>query len=249
MVYYKNNKWRFWEIDFLRGIAIVAMIAFHFIWSLNYFNVIGHLTHLFYWQAFAKITASIFILLVGVSLTLSYSRIRKTDIKRYKKYFLRGLKTFNYGLIVTIVSYLLIRTEFVKFGILHFIGTGIIFAMFFLNFRYMNLILGIISIAIGSVFYQINTHIRWLFWLGLKYPGFSTLDYFPLFPWFGLILIGIFIGNTVYPDGRRRINHREHPNKTENVFCFLGRYSLLIYFIHMIVILGIVYTIKIIPYI
>ena len=34
----------------------------------------------------------------------------------------------------------------------------------------------------------------WLLWLGLPPVRYATFDYFPLLPWFGLILLGIWLG-------------------------------------------------------
>ena len=103
-----SQKWRLWEVDFLRGIAVIMMIIFHYFWSMEHFGVynIGIKTGL--WSTLALLTAGIFIFLVGISLTLSYSKINHKKIDYFKKYLKRGIKIFVYGLIVTIVSYFLI---------------------------------------------------------------------------------------------------------------------------------------------
>ncbi|HMA82892.1 MAG TPA: heparan-alpha-glucosaminide N-acetyltransferase domain-containing protein, partial [Candidatus Thermoplasmatota archaeon] len=36
----KKADGRLWEIDFIRGIAIILMIAFHFIYDLNHYKII-----------------------------------------------------------------------------------------------------------------------------------------------------------------------------------------------------------------
>jgi uncharacterized membrane protein len=97
----------------------------------------------------------------------------------------------------------------------------------------MNLVFGAAAIAIGLFLQSRSFPSPWLLWLGLAPEGFYTLDYIPLFPWFGVVLIGIFLGNALYGGYRRRFHL---PNLSESSLarlpCLLGRNSLLIYLIH-----------------
>lgn len=234
---------RFWEIDFLRGIAIIMMIIFHTIFDLNYFGAHNFDVYSGFWWAFVRITATIFIFLVGVSLTLSYSRAIKN--KKGKdlllKYLYRGTKIFSWGLIITLITWVFFRQEFIIFGILHFIGLAIILAYFFLRFRLLNLFLGVAFIIIGIYLANLTVDFPWLIWLGFMPQNFYTFDYFPILPWFGLVLIGLFFGNLFYPEGKRRIKIREIKNPVTDLFCFLGRHSLFIYLIHQPILIALLY--------
>ena len=178
---------RFWEIDTLRGIAIIMMITFHTIFDLNYF---GHYTFNLqsgFWFFFARLTASIFIFLVGLSLTISYGRAikeYKTELALFGKYLKRGLKLFSLGLVISLVTWFLFREGFIIFGILHFIGVSIILAYPLLKLRCNYLILGI-AIIVSVFLLKDFAFTPWLLWL-LPWKNFYTLDYFPLLPWFGL---------------------------------------------------------------
>jgi len=216
------------------------MIVFNYVWTLNFFGITKTNIHSFHWKLLALATAGTFIFLVGISLTLSYSRLKPKQ-NYVKKYFIRGLKIFGYGIAVTIVSYILLKNNFVRFGILHFIGTGIIFSIPFLNFKELNLFFGVLVILIGNFLKNIVVTSHLLVWVGLQYAGFHTVDFFPIFPWFGLILIGIFFGNKLFPNGKRKIKARQKPINALRPFCFLGRHSLPIYFLHMMVILSVIY--------
>ncbi len=240
---YTNNR-RIWEVDFFRGIAVVTMIIFNYAWALNFFGIIHILIDSLYWKLLAFGTAGTFIFLVGVSLTLSYSKLKPN--KNYaKKYLIRGLKIFGYGIVVTLVSYILLKSDFVRFGILHFIGVGIILSIPFLKLKELNLFLGMLAIVAGSILNGIFIKSNLLLWLGLQYEGFHTVDYFPILPWFGLILIGIFFGNKLLQNSKKKT--REKPINALRPFCFLGRHSLAIYFLHMVIILSVIYLLPYMP--
>ena len=226
---------RFWEIDFLRGLAIIMMIIYHLFYDLDFFNVYDININSGFWWYFARTIATMFILLVGISLTLSHSRARMLNPKYnlYSKYLRRGLKTFAWGLTITLMTWIFLRGGFIIFGVLHLIGISIILAYPFLKLRSWNLLIGIIFISIGIYLKKLTFGFPWLIWLGFKPDIFYTVDYFPIFPWFGVILIGLFIGNLLYANYTRRFNFWDlHNLSFIRLFCFLGRHSLLIYLIH-----------------
>ena len=105
-----NKITRFWEIDFFRGIGIILMIIYHILYDLNYFDIYSTDFDSLLFRFYRTIAASVFIVIVGVSLSLSYSRIQsklsKKDIE--KKYLFRGLKIFGLGLLITLISWLFI---------------------------------------------------------------------------------------------------------------------------------------------
>jgi uncharacterized membrane protein len=59
--------------------------------------------------------------------------------------------------------------------------------------------------------------------------GFWTMDYWPLLPWFGLFLVGMFCGKLLYPQGNRRFNIPEFTNPVTSALTLLGRHPLVIY--------------------
>ncbi len=238
----KSLRKRFWEVDFLRGVAVVMMIISNFVFDLTFFGVDIYFSSKFWWY-FAHLTAGIFIFLVGVSLTLSYSRAKKLGVKKvFKKYLQRGLKIFSLGMLITLVTYVYISKGFIIFGILHFIGIAIILGYFFLRFRYTNLFLGAAFVLFGIYLRSFTFDFPWLLWLGLIPKGFYTLDYFPIFPWFGIVLMGIFTGNSLYPNYKRKFRMPDlSKNSLIKFFCFLGRNSLKIYLFHQPVIFFLLY--------
>lgn len=233
---------RFWEIDLLRGIAILSMIAFHIFFDLKYFGLLAWGSRLSWWLA-PRLIAGTFIFLVGISLSLSYSRVaRKPEKIIVRKYLLRGLKIFSWGLAITAVTWFLVPEGFIFFGILHFIGLSVAFSYPFLRWPKYNFALGLAAMLTGSIVSLYVFPFPYLVWLGFIYPGAYSLDFFPLFPWFGLILLGIYYGNILYPGGKRGFCLREARGPLKDFLTFIGRNSLKIYLIHQPIILGIIFT-------
>ena len=63
-------------------------------------------------------------------------------------------------------------------------------------------VLGLVIAITGYAIRGIIVPQRWLFPLGLTYEGFTSSDYFPLFPQLGYFLIGAAIGKTAYREKR-----------------------------------------------
>jgi uncharacterized membrane protein len=223
---------RYWEIDFARGTAVIMMILSNFITDLQYFfNYDNYET---FWWLFARSTAFIFIFIVGLSLTISYSKV-KYNPKIYKKYIARGLKIFGLGLLITAITYFFIPSDFIIFGVLHLIGISIILTYPFLRFKKtITLTIGLIIITLGQFIKKSYLSSNYLLWLGLVSKNFSSIDFFPLLPWLGVVLLGICLGKILYPKGIRRF---EIPN-WDNKISTIGRYSLYIYLIHQPILLG-----------
>lgn len=238
-------KQRYFEIDALRGIAITLMITYHLLFDLNYFA--GQSFNLWsgYLWFIGRSSAFIFIFLVGISLTLSFSEIKTKPKNKeiFRKYFLRGAKIFSWGLMITAMTHIFLNHGTIYFGILHFIGLSIVLAIPFLRYKKINLIIGSIIFITGIYFKDLVFKTSYFLFLGLKPESLYTLDYFPLFPWFGVILVGIFFGNTFYMDGKRKFSIPDI-KKQLIPLSYLGRNSLLIYLIHqplLIVLIRVIY--------
>jgi uncharacterized membrane protein len=227
---------RFWEIDLARTFAIVMMVTFHSLYLLNYFNI--HNTgvpgvYYGFWWWFARVTGGTFIFLAGLSLTITYSRG-----KLMSGFMVRGLEIFGWGMGITLITWLISRTDYVRFGILHFFGIAFILAPFFTRFRFVNLILGIALLAAGIYLWGTYFDFPWLLWLGLMPHNFYTMDYWPLLPWFGLFLVGMFCGKMLYPQGNRLFDVREFNNPVTSALTFPGRHPLVIYLAQWPVVIG-----------
>ncbi len=237
---------RFWELDFLRGVAILMMIVYHTIFDLDFLKIVEMDIHSHPVWVFARSIPVIFITLVGICLTISYLKAsKKLDRKQLRmKFIKRGLWIFSWGIAATIVSWVLLGEGFIVFGILHFIGLSIILAYPLLGNKNDLVLFGGIFIAMGIGLLSMSFAFPYLLWLGFVPVGFYTIDYFPLLPWFGFILIGIHLGNEFYSNNKRRFRIKDlSKNGLVKPFCFLGRYSLFIYLTHQLLIISIIYAV------
>ncbi|UGV40997.1 DUF1624 domain-containing protein [Methanococcoides orientis] len=239
---------RFWEIDLLRGIAIIMMVGFHLLYDINHMGAYDINLASGAGFIFGRLSAILFIIIVGISLSLSNSRKKRIHDPEngLMKYTKRGVKIFLWGMIITAGSYIFLRDGVIVFGILHFIGVAIILAYPFLRYKVANLMLAIPVIVIGSWMQTFAIGSTWLFWLGLRSDGFHSYDYFPLFPWFGILLLGIFLGNSLYPDYNRTSPISRMPNISDllpvKTLCYMGERSLMIYLFHQPVLVILLYA-------
>jgi len=214
---------RIWEIDFLRAIAVILMVTFHVIFDLKEFAgiAINYQSGLWYWVG--KISALMFLFLAGIS-----SGFSKNSVKR-------GIKIFIFAVAITFVTYIFFREQYIRFGMLHLLGVGMIL---FPLFKRMNNILLIISAAaIGFTAVLIKGTLAdtsLLLPLGVSYKGFVSLDYYPISPYLSVFILGILVYKMYY-------------YRSESLFKFhceneyismISKNSLGIYLVHQPILVG-----------
>lgn len=231
---------RFFEIDFLRGCAVLMMAAFHFFWDTNFFGITNFSLYTGFFGLFQKLTAGAFLFLVGVSLSISHDRDKSGFEKRF---FLRALKIFGCGLALTFFSLAFFPSEPIFFGVLHLIGVSIFLSVFFAEKKRLNLFLGALLIFLPAVVSLQFLQFDYLFWLGVGKSA-PALDFFPVVPWFGAVLLGLFFGGVFYGGAKPKITLKKPDSKAVDLACFLGRNSLLVYFLHQPVLFSLVWAAK-----
>jgi uncharacterized membrane protein len=233
---------RLWEIDAWRGLAIVSMVIYHFAWDLKSFAEVYIDLFSPFWFYFQRSIASSFVLLVGISLSVTYNRaLQKADGRQglYWKFFQRGLLVFGTGLAMG-TALRLMNMGRIDFGVLHMIGVSIILAYPFLRFRWLNLLFIAILMPLSYYLKTIPTDTTAWVWLGITPAGYGPQDFFPLVHWFAVVLIGVFLGNSLYTAGVRQFSLRDYSAFFPfNILGFLGKHSLLIYVIHQPILIAI----------
>lgn len=210
------------------------MVVYHLGYDLDTFGGYPIESTAGAWAWFADATASLFLFLVGVSLAISHARSVASRPGRslFGKYLLRGLRILAYGMVLTLVS-IALGMGVIAFGILHVIGVSIILAYPLLGLRWPNLFLGGLFIAVGAYMMAtgISSESPWLLPFGVVPESLAMPDYRPLFPWFGVVLLGLFAGNLVYGAGKRPTLAKTMPVVARPLVP-LGRNSLFIYLVH-----------------
>lgn len=249
-----GEKWpRLHLIDEYRGFWIMNMIVYHGIWDLVY--IFGcnwqwfksDMTHI--WQQWGCWS---FIFISGFCWQMS-----KQNLKR-------GLQVFLAGLVITIVTVLVMPSSRVVFGVLTMLGSSMLLMIpCDVIFKKINPLLGaIVSFLMFLLVYPINDGYLGFYsqkliklpeawyenlfstYLGFTEPGFYSTDYFSLFPWFFMYVIGYFTYSVFINNKKESI--RENTKKIlSKSICpplgWVGRNSLIIYMLHQPVVYGVLY--------
>jgi uncharacterized membrane protein len=226
---------RYPVIDLLRSLAILSMMAYHFSFDLNQFGVIQQAFNdsLFWLGARAFIVTS-FLTLVGISLVLAHD-------KSSHHYWQRITKLAICAIIVSLGSFMMFPDSYIFFGILHFILVSSLICRLLLNFYWLNLVVGILVILLG-VFYSHSWFDQPLMqWVGLMTFKPITEDYVPIFPWLGVVLIGLFLGqHLIHSTHLQLLASRKLTGLSAALAC-MGKRSLLIYMLHQPILMGLLW--------
>jgi uncharacterized membrane protein len=224
-------------IDALRGLAILAMIVYHFSWDLSYFGLISvDVVEDPGWKVFARIIAGSFIGLVGVSLVLA-----TRNGLRWRPYLRRLAIIVAAALLVTIGTWYLFPDAFVFFGILHLIAFASVAALPFLRLPIPIVFLaGAVVLALPFFFTDEVFNDPLLWWVGFTPHPPNTVDYVPVFPWFAMTLFGIVAGRLFLRFANESSFARWTPKGIPGRTAIgAGRWSLLIYLVHQPLLIGI----------
>ncbi len=221
---------RLWKIDALRGIAIIGMVFFHANYMLvSLFSIDTLDFSQVFWFYLGKIVVTLFILLAGMSLYLSsygrsWSQIWTKSLRRAGIFGCLALS-------ISLVTYGFFYEVRISWGIMHFFALSMLLSPLFLIFgRYLALIWLIIVIFP----YVWTPEWQFIFLIPVGYPpfGYFSADYYPIFPWFGVYLIGYSIAHILWSLGIFVRIFSLEANRY-NFLRYIGRHSLFIYMAHI----------------
>ena len=240
-----EEKKRLYWVDNARAVAMISMVVYHTMWDLVYLYGVEadwyHGDMAFVWQQSICWT---FIFLAGFC-----SRMTKNPVKQ-------GLIVNFWGIVVMAVTQVFMPGNGVWFGVLTLIGSSYLmmallkpvlhkipaWAGFICSAICFALTYNIAEGVIGLFGVKLLEVPKWLYsnlfmaYLGFPSRGFSSTDYFPIFPWIFLFFCGALV-YSLWAKYRPKV--LENCNIPTPVFSKLGRYSLVIYVLHQPIIYGV----------
>lgn len=235
---------RFWEIDAVRGLAVIAMVVFHILWDLWYLGLSCMDVRLGKWYLVTNTIGSVFIFVLGISVSLKYRRELARGHIPLIRALKRSLVLLGCALIVSFFTFCFLGNAWVRFGILHHAAVATILASCIVRLPIPFIL--ILGLDVFAIWFALEKWIGapvWLTPFGVL-SGEATTDYYPLVPWFGVALLGVAFGKKAYGEnGARRFPCSEW-GQSNLVFllCWLGRNSLVIYLVHQPILIATLQT-------
>ena len=213
------------SLDTLRGLAIVAMIVYHFCFDLRYFGVTRwDFEHDLRWLAARAVILSSFLLIAGISAVLANRQPLPLA------HWLRHVAIIAIAaLLVSAGSYQMFPPSFIWFGVLHAIALSLLLAKPLFPRPWLAGLIGVAIIVAGVTYSNAAFDNRALGWIGLMTAKPVTEDYVPLVPWMGVLLVGIGVGHALL---RTRFAALAPLARAPALLRRLGRHSLLVYLVH-----------------
>lgn len=220
----KTESSRYIMVDVCRGFAVLLMIFYHLVFDLNGFRLMDiDLLGNPFWYALPRFIVSIFLVCVGMGLTLAHKK-RIEYSRAIKRLAMIGA----WALVITLITYILYPKNFIFFGTLHCIFLSSIGGLFFVKRPKTSLIISLMLMVPCLIFdFRLIPLSKWL--------GVEPFDYVPLYPWFGMVLLGIFIESL----GLHKVDLKR--TFLISILEKMGRHSLKIYIIHRPILIGLVF--------
>ena len=241
-----QRKKRIWQVDALRGLALLNMLVYHGMYDWVY--VFGHESSWYsisapgchVWQQYICWS---FLLLSGFSFGLA------------KRPWKNGLIVAGCALVLTAVTAAVMPSELILFGVLHLNACAVLLT-WLLRPALEKLPAGV-GLAGSALLYLVTNQLpygylgfeglhlaavpdalyrgNW-FWLGLPdLSRFASADYFPILPWVFLFWCGYFVWRLA---GKRLLDRTGQCPAPLRPLCAVGSRTLLVYMLHQPVIFG-----------
>jgi uncharacterized membrane protein len=219
--------------------------------SVKLFHTIGVFAH------------TLFLILVGVNMVNSYKNTknkslstkekepnieldashlkRKVNIEYAKKNSKRAIFIGLIGLLMSILTRLIFGKWYIIFGIFQFITVAIFLSIPIQIFYNHLIVIGIILVLLGlnCINFPKQNSVNLMSIITGKLSNISTnkfLDFFPIIPYFIMVLIGIIVGNLNFTN---KFSEKMKNNKLIKEISNMGRWSVQLYFLHIVIIYGI----------
>lgn len=236
---------RFDRLDALRGLAMVWMTVFHFVFDLRYFRLVAQDVYRDpFWTWQRTLIVSLFLLCAGLGQAMASAQRQS-----WQRFWRRWGQVAGAAALVTVGSWLMFPHSFIYFGVLH--GLALMLILVRLTAHWGNWLWPLGALAIASKFVAEGllqtgplapwaddfNSMRWN-WLGWISQKPVTEDYVPLFPWLGVMWWGAAAGAWLI---QKQPDWLARPlPQALRVLAKLGRWSLSYYLLHQPVMIALV---------
>ena len=223
-------------LDVARGVALVAMAVYHFVWDLAQFGVVPPETPFVQpWRLFARCIAASFLFLVGIGLVVAHGRAI-----RWRSFARRMAKVCAAAAIITVGTLVATPHAFIFFGILHMIAAGSLVGLALLKAPLAlvaAVALAVAALGLGYAHPFFDHPIWW--WTGLGTLPIVSNDLVPFFPSFAAVAAGILAARLggLGADGASAASQGVERSRA-SLLAFLGRNSLIVYLVHQPILIG-----------
>jgi len=226
---YQAQKKRILFIDLLRFIAIVLMVIYHFTYDLNMFALVKVELFKGFWFVLPRIIVTLFMIASGMSFGLKNWQ-GTTVSERFKIFIPRLIKLFVFAAGISLVTFLAFPKNWIYFGTIHSFFTCTLLSIFFLPYKSGSLILG--SMMVLNYVFKIIPLTDPLYFEGVK-----SMDFIPVYPWFGVFLIGFGLSKYIHLV-------KEITLSKPHFIQYVSQKTLPIYLLHQVLLVTLVFLIS-----
>ena len=210
-----------------------AMIIYHFYWDLGYFGFIDLRAVTQGLGLFlAQLIGFSFITIAGIS-----SRLLSLSNSCKSKIVKRIFKLMTISIAISILTFILDKSSFIFFGILHFLSVCSIISLALIkinsNFQLFVICLGTGLISISEITFDIPFIFSWL---GFNEELPLTNDFYPIIPWITFYFFGFWLGGIINKKPNKEYKNISNTDPQLGaglkLIEYVGRKSLVIYILH-----------------
>jgi uncharacterized membrane protein len=225
---------RFGRLDALRGAAVVWMAVFHFSFDLAYFRITQQNFYTDpFWTVQRTCIVSLFLFCAGIGQAIALEQGQT-----WRRFWRRWAQVAGCALLVSVGSWVMFKSRFISFGVLHAIAVMLIVARLTAGWRGWLWPAGAVAIALDRFVAHPFFDSRLTNWIGLMTHKPATEDYVPLLPWIGVMWWGVAAGQWML--SRRRGWLTGTLPRVARPMAILGRWSLSFYMLHQPVLIGLI---------
>jgi len=222
------------RLDALRGLAMLWMAAYHYLFDLNHFGYLvprQDFYHAPLWTLQRTCILSLFLLCAGLGQAAAQAAALPAA-----RFWRRWAQVVACALLVSAGSALMFPKSWIYFGVLHGIALMLLVARWAAPLGRGLLPLAALAIALPLFVQHPFFDTPLTNWVGLVSRKPVTEDYVPLLPWLGVLLFGLAAGQWLLARHRAWFTASLPPMLVP--LARLGRWPLTFYMLHQPLFLG-----------